>query len=113
MKFKIRKPFSIHIETVVQRTRADGKKFREPKVVSHFADDGDPIELTEEQALAHLHKLAPYDDAAKAFIDKFYADQAAARAHLTPAPQSLHAEIAAAVTAALVSAGVVKAAKSA
>jgi hypothetical protein len=105
-KYSIRQPFAIHLDKVTERPGPDGKPIRTKNVDSHFA--GESIELTDAQALAHLHKIESADGAAKQFLDAYHAEQAkniAARVATTG--PSLAQEVSAAVVAALAAAGVI------
>lgn len=74
MRWKIRQPFVVHHEKVIEREQG-GRKIKEGVVESHY--DGEELELNEADALKHLHKLEPLDKDAKAFLQTRYDANAA------------------------------------
>jgi hypothetical protein len=53
MKFKIREPFAVHLERVVQ-TQRGGRTLKDVRVDSHWP--GDTVDISAPEALQHLHK---------------------------------------------------------
>jgi hypothetical protein len=74
MKFKIRKPFAVHHERVIERQEA-GRTVKVPVIESHFEEE--VIDLPVIDAEKHLHKLEPADKEAEELFAKKYADNAA------------------------------------
>ncbi len=93
MKFKIRAGFSCPVVNRDVTTTEDGKEFFTFSTTMYFA--GKEIELDEEQASHHLHKLEPLDAAAK----KFCLDAIPVKPEPVGAPQFDLAQITALVEA--------------
>lgn len=66
MKFKIRAPFTVHIESVVEQTDVAGRKQKVGKTDSHFSRE--EIDISAAEARKHLHKLEPMDDEARSLM---------------------------------------------
>jgi hypothetical protein len=103
-KYNIRQPFAIHLEVITDTVRPDGAKMRQRTQQSYFP--GQELELTNEQALEHLHKLEPADAAANKFLTAFHAKQEAAAA--ARQAQDEGPTVAQQIIQALVEAGVIK-----
>jgi hypothetical protein len=106
--FRIRAPFAVHLAWF--DTVPDGKTSRRVRrEKSHFHGE-DPVELSDTDAIAHMHKLEPVDAAAVKLFGDFYDRQAALiAARQGPAPgQSLAQEVTGAVIGALIGAGLIK-----
>jgi len=111
-KYTIRDPrFAVHLEKIKESRLPNGKLTRSREQDSKYF--GEMLELTDAEAMAHLHKLAPADEAAQQLFADFYATQEADRRARNPTPvaNSQAGDIAAAVVQALAQAGVVRGAK--
>jgi hypothetical protein len=73
-KFNIRQPFAVHLEKFVDNVEPNGTKTRRRLAQSFFP--GQEVELTEDEALAHLHKLEPADAASTKFFKAYHDNQA-------------------------------------
>ena len=105
MRFKIREPFSVHLEKVIERSDGAGRKVKEGKIESHFS--GDEIEITETEARKHLHKLEPVDAEARKVLDGEYEKNRQIRDNFQrTGEQSIGELVAAEVAKALAAAGV-------
>lgn len=110
-KYNIRPPFAVHLEQINEVKQPGGAVVRQRTAQSFFP--GAPVELSDADALVHLHKLEPADEASKKFLGDFHAKQAralAARSASDGGP-SLAEEVSAAVVSALIAAGVIQAKK--
>lgn len=105
-KYAIRQPFAVHLEVINDVEKPDGQKVRQRTQQSFFP--GQPIELTDVQAIEHLHKLEPADPAATKFLKEFHAKQDAQLAAREDDGPTIDERIASAVNDALVKAGVLK-----
>ena len=107
-KYNIRPPFAVHLEKITETEQPGGSKIRQRTAQSFFP--GQPVELSDNDAMTHLHKLEPADSGAKKLIDEFHEFQAraaAARSGANSGP-SLAQEVSAAVVNSLIAAGVIK-----
>jgi len=115
--YMIRAPFAVHLHQVKERKQPGGRILREPFTVSHFSgEDAKPIELSDAEALAHIHKLEPHDDSAKALFETYHekqrqAAEARRRQEREMQGPSLSQELALAMVSVLQEAGVIKPAK--
>lgn len=99
-KYNIRQPFAVHLEIFTDTVRPDGTKMRQRTQQSFFP--GQSVELTDAQALEHLHKLEPADPAATKFVGAYHARQdAIADARQAAEGPSIGELVAAAVSAEL------------
>lgn len=109
-KYLIRAPFALHLVKIVPYTENGVQRRR--FVEESFFHGPDPVELTDTQALAHMHKLEPADVVSKKLFDKYHDDQAAAikaRSAAAGNEISLAQQISAAVIGTLVELGIVHA----
>jgi hypothetical protein len=107
MLFKVRAPFTVHLERVQEIDKGNGVKLKQLNVQSTFA--GNTVDLTPKEAMIHLHKLEPADAQAHKFLAEHHARQdAARRERQADAGPGLVEQVSAAVVAALVAAGVIK-----
>jgi hypothetical protein len=111
-KYTIRAPFAVHLVHTSTVEDHDGRKRLVRKEESFFHSDGKPIELSNADALAHMHKLEPADDASRQLFQEFHDKQERARAARQAQDgsgnKSLGAQVSEAVVGALIAAGVVK-----
>ncbi len=78
-RYRIRdERFAVHLEKIVAVDGPNGTKGKRRVEQSHFA--GAPIELEDVDAISHVHKLEPIDEAAKKLFADFYARQDRAQA---------------------------------
>lgn len=90
MQFKVRKGF---ILKRVDRFEQDGE-IRERETIA-YGDD--TIDLTQEQALEHLHQLEPVDKAAKALVESRFVPSALATSVAGDVGAEMNASIQAAI----------------
>jgi hypothetical protein len=102
-KYNIRQPFAIHLEIVTDTETPNGAKMRQRTQQSFFP--GQPIELNDDQALEHLHKLEPACPESKKFLAAYHAKQDAAAASRLVVDEG--PTVAEQIIAALVAAGVI------
>jgi hypothetical protein len=108
-KYVIRAPFSVHL--VRFETVKEGEQTRKYRREQSYFHGPEPIELSDEDALAHMHKLEPKDDGAKKLFADFHDKQDAAieaRKAQDGNTKSLAAQVSEAVVGALIAAGVIK-----
>lgn len=107
-KYTVRPPFAVHLEWFeIQR---QGTAERKVKREQSYFYGTDAIELKDADAIAHMHKLEPVDDDAKALFSEIQDKQEAARAARQSSDgntKSMAAQIAEAVTGALLAAGLI------
>jgi hypothetical protein len=109
-KYTVRAPFAIHLQWVEKTKDANGTERKTLREQSYF-NGPTPIELTDADALKHMHKLEPADDAAKKLFGDYHDKQdeaIAARQAQDGNTKSLAAQVAEAVVGALIAAGVIK-----
>lgn len=93
MKFKIRAGFSCPVINRTVTTDESGKEAVDISTTMYFA--GKEVDLDDDQALSHLHKLEPLD----ATAEKFCADAIPVKPEPVGSPQFDMAQIAAMVEA--------------
>lgn len=106
-KYSIRQPFAVHLETMTDTQKGDGTTVKTRNQQSFFP--GQPIELTDADAMAHFHKLEPADAESKKLFDAFHKRQSDAIKSRDPEDNlddRIAAAVAAAVADALAKAGV-------
>jgi hypothetical protein len=107
-QYRIRAPFSVHLERIAAVNQG-GRVHRRRETTSHF--HGSTVDLSDADAMAHMHKLEPVDETSRALFAAYHEKQAEIRAARQAAASgpSLATEVTSAVMAALTAAGVVKA----
>ncbi len=109
-KYVIRRPFSIHLHKSSKVVQPGGATIQQVNTQSLFSDDKDtPVELTDDEAFAHMHKLEPADGEAKKLFAVYHAKQTDAReARGDGDTRGMEERIASAVVQTLVEAGAIK-----
>lgn len=74
-KYKVKDArFAVHLQKVEGREDP-----RTGKILKHITEQsyyaGSPFELSDEDAIAHIHKIEPIDDSAKALFKRFHDEQ--------------------------------------
>jgi hypothetical protein len=91
MQFRIRQPFSIHLEKV-NITEQAGQRIRQPSITSFYAPA--IVDLEKVDAEKHLHKLEPIDAEAKSLMAEKHENNAiVANARATSNPVGIPAEL--------------------
>ncbi len=110
-KYIVRKPFAVHLAWFEDQDMGDGKTRKIRREQSYFHGPS-PVELSNADAMLHMHKLEPVDAAAKALFQDYHDKQEEARDSRQARDgntKTMAAQIAEAVVGALIAAGILKA----